>query len=176
MNMTDTEQRSPDSENPVASFEVGIITVEGKWVGICIKFSMFDHSTRITHWSSPAYRRLIDGLNEYYGLIGAQALMFKAADNPELVKTLPPRHPYHTVVNEKPSLTEQEIGTATIASRIDRTELVARGTTLELRPKWGDGHNESLYLHEYVALSLLVYLDEYMDAARRLTGPAAGNA
>nr|WP_317623840.1 hypothetical protein [Acidovorax sp. SUPP3334]BDH38349.1 hypothetical protein AVHM3334_23120 [Acidovorax sp. SUPP3334] len=137
---------------------------------------MYDRTTKITHWSPTAYKRLVEGLNEYYSLIGANAFMFKAADNPSLVETLPERHPYHTVMNEIPSITEEEIGTATRSSRIDRTELAARGTVLEIRPEWGDGRTESIYLHEYVALSLLGYLEEYMAAAKVLTGPAAGNA
>jgi hypothetical protein len=170
------EQRSPDVDNPVSSFEVGIMTVNGTWVGICIKFSMYDRATKITHWSPRAYRFLIEALEQYYEHLGANAFMFRAKDDPSLVASLPARHPYHTLLTETPLLTEDEIGRAGLGSGIDRVTFAFRGPTLELRPEFGDGRTESIYLHEYTALSLLGYLQQYTEAAKTLTGPAAGNA
>ena len=96
--------------------------------------------------------------------------------DPSLVASLPARHPYHTLLTETPLLTEAEIGTAGFASGIDRATFAVRGPTFELRPEFGDGRTESIYMHEYTALSLLAYLQEYTEAAKKLTGPAAGNA
>lgn len=173
---TQAEQRSPDVDNPVSSFEVGIMTVRGSWVGICIKFSMYDKATKITHWSPHAYRLLIEALDQYHQHLGANAFMFRAKADPSLVASLPARHPYHTLLTEAPLLTQAEIGTASLSSGIDRATFAVRGPTFELRPEFGDGRTESIYMHEYTALSLLGYLQQYTEAAKKLTGPAAGNA
>lgn len=173
---TQADQRSPDVDNPVSSFEVGIMTLQGTWVGICIKFSMYDRATKITHWSPRAYRLLVEALEEYCEHLGADALIFRAKADAALVASLPARHPYHTLLTEVPPLTEAEIGTAGFGSGIDRATFAVRGPTFELRPEFGDGRTESIYMHEYTALSLLGYLQQYTDAAKKLTGPAAGNA
>jgi len=146
---TNVEQRSPELDNPVSSFEVGIMTVKGAWVGICIKFSMYDHKTKVTHWSPRAYGLLIKALEEYYEHLGASAFMFRAKADPSLVDSLPARHPYHTLLTEVPKLTEDEIGRASLGSGIDQAAFVVRGPTFELRPEYGDGRTESIYLHEY---------------------------
>lgn len=173
---TQPEQRRPEDDNLVSSFEVGIMTVKGSWVGICIKFSMHDRTAKITHWAPSAYRSLIEALQEYYQYLGPNAFMFRAAADPSLVADLPERHPYHTLITEAPSLNEEETGTAGFASGIDRATFAIRGPTFEMRPTFGNGRTESIYMHEYTALSMLGYLQQYTQAAKALSGPAAGNA
>lgn len=170
------EQRDPIVDNPVTSFEVGIVTLRQEWVGICIKFAMYDRSHKVTHWSPEAFHKLMGALDEYHKDLGSRAFMFRAAANPALVADLPPRHPYHTIINEAPKLTADEVGSAKSSTGIDAADFVVRGPTFEIRPTYGDGRAESIFVHEYTALSLLGYLQTYLEAARRLAGPAAGNA
>ncbi|MBS0483485.1 MAG: hypothetical protein JSR96_15360 [Proteobacteria bacterium] len=174
--VVNAEPHSPDEHNPVASFETGITTLKGDWVGICIKFSMYDRSTQLTHWSPRAFGLLMRALNEYGEHLGANAMMLRAHAEPSLVQDLPQRHPYHTLLTEKPELSEDETGRASRATGIDQVAFAARGPTLELRPTFMDGRAASIFLHEYTALSLLGYLQEYLEAADVLTGPAAGTA
>lgn len=171
-----TQQISPNEGNPVSSFEVGLLTRKGVWAGTCIKFAMYDRTTKITHWSLRAFGNLLKALEAYGQHLGTNAFMFRAHSDPALAKSIPPRHPYHTLLTEKPVLTDDEVGSAKLASGIDLVTFVERGPVLELRPQFGDGRTESIFLHEYTALSLLGYLLEYMEAADVLTGPAAGNA
>jgi len=174
--MMQAEQRDPSVDNPVSSFETGIITLRGAWIGVCIKFAMFDKSTRITHWSPKAYHALVAGLTEYCNDLGPQAFMFRAHSDPSLTEGLDPRHPFHTLLSEVPALSDDEIGTAGLKTGINEAEFVSRGPTFEVQPVYGNGRRESIFLHEYTALSLLGYLQEYMKAAKILTGPAAGSA
>lgn len=170
------EQRNPEVDNPVSSFEVGIVTKQGVWVGICIKFSMYDKTTKLTHWSPHAFGLLMTSLTEYCNYLGENAFYFRAESDPSLLDGLMPRHPYHTLLSEVPILSEDEIGTAGLKTGIDQATFAVRGPTFELRPVFGDGRTESIYLHEYTALSLLAYLQEYIKAAKTLSGPAAGTA
>lgn len=173
---TQAEKHSPEMDNPVSSFASGIMTLKGSWVGICIKFSMYDRKTKVMHWSPRAYKLLFQALNKYFQQLGKNAFMFRAEADPALVAGLPARHPYHTLLTEAPEITEDEIGTASLSTGLDRVEFADHGPTFELRPKYGDGRTESIFLHEYTALSLLGYLEQSIEAAKLLTGPAAGNA
>lgn len=176
MTKTTIEQRSPAADNPVSSFEAGIMTAQGAWVGVCIKFALYDHQTKLTHWSRSAFALLMSGLQEYCNHLGANAFMFRAKADPSLVEGLPARHPYHTILSETPKLSEDEIGAAGFRTGINHATFAVRGPTLELRPVFGDGRTESIFLHEYTALSLFGYLQQYIEAAEVLAGPAAGNA
>lgn len=176
MSSPSIEQRDPDTDNPVASFEAGIVTVNGAWVGICIKFAMYDKTTKLTHWSLRAYEGMMEALQKYGMELGAGAFMFRAHNDPSLTENLPPRHPYHTLLNEVPKLTESEVGTAQLKTGIDEAQFVFRGPTFEIRPQYGDGRTESIFMDEYTALSLWGYLKKYMEAAATLVGPAEGNA
>lgn len=170
------EQSSPAADNPVASFEAGIITLKRAWIGVCIKFAMQDRSTLLTHWSPRAFKALVDALQGYFETLGMNAFMIRANNDPTLVAQLPPRHPYNTLLSDRPKLSDDEIGTAGLKTGIAEAEFEAHGSMFELRPLYGDGRHGSIFLHEYTALSLLGYLREYLKVADTLSGPAAGNA
>ena len=102
--------------------------------------------------------------------------MFRASQNPKMVEVLPKRHPYYTLLDEKPSINEEEVGGATYKTIVESAEFIARDSTLVIRARYVDGGGEEIFLHEYTALSLYGYLDEYMKALGILTGPAVGNA
>ncbi|HRL52730.1 MAG TPA: hypothetical protein PK805_00665 [Acidovorax temperans] len=175
--MTENSERtSQESDNYVMSFETGIMAREGEWVGICIKFATYDHRTKLTHWPPLAYALLMRSMADYCNHLGSNAFMLRAKADPSLVESLPAMHPYHTLLTEIPNLTEDEIGRAGRATVVERATYTVTGTALELRAVFGDGRTESIFLHEYTALSLFGYLQEYLEAADILTGPAAGSA
>ena len=174
--MTITENRDPSADNPVASFEVGIMTSHGCNVGVCIKFSMFDRSLLVTHWSNRIFKQFVDGLDQYQGTLGDSAFMFRAHRDPSLAEGLDPRHPYHTLRDEAPELTSEEIGSAKLSTDVNVIQCVARGATFEARVGYSNGQTQSIFIHEYTALSLLGYLLDYIKAAEILTGPMGGAA
>jgi hypothetical protein len=153
-----------------------IITLRGTKIGVCIKFSMYDGSERLTHWTMGAYEHLMLALRTYHDHLGESAFFYRAAKDKSLVEGLSPRHPYHTILSDLPTLSEEEIGSAGLQTGIGDADFVSRGPTFEMRPRYGDGRSKSIFVHEYTALSLYGYLQEYMEAAERLAGPAAGTA
>ncbi len=85
------EQRDPSVDNPVASFGVGIVTMREDWVGICIKFAMYDRTHKLTHWSPEAFHKLIGALPRWAYLATSRhisrrrgALMARSPDMLEL--------------------------------------------------------------------------------------------
>ena len=99
--MTENSERtSQESDNYVTSFETGIMAREGEWVGVCIKFAMYDHRTRLTHWPRRSFTLLMWSLAGYCKQLGSNAFMLRAKADPSLVENLAERHPYHTLLTE----------------------------------------------------------------------------
>lgn len=170
------EQRNPEDGNPVSSFESGILTLNGLWIGVCLKLAMYDRSEKLMHWPPDSFRDLMKALETYATTLGHEAFMLRAKSNPDLVANLPPRHPYHTLLTEAPMISIDEIGRTSVSSSVASAKFIARGPTFEVRPVYCDGRTECVFFHEYTALSMYCYLDQYLEAAKVLSGPAAGNA
>lgn len=170
------DQRNPNDANPVSSFESGIITLDGVWIGVCLKLVMYDRCEKLMHWPPDAFRDLMTALKTYAETLGHSAFMLRAKTDPNLVVDLPLRHPYHTLLTEAPKISLDEIGRPSAASSVASARFVVRGPTFEVRPVYSDDHTECIFFHEYTALSMLCYLEQYLEAAEILSGPAAGNA
>lgn len=161
-------------ENPVASFEAGIVTVKGEPVGICVKFRYFDGTGALSHWPTKQLAHLIRGLLEYGESGRHDQFMFKASANPQIVDSLPPRHPYHTLLNERPELSADEVGMSSPKTRVTSCIFVDRGPTFVLRPEYADGSKAEIFMHEYTVFSLWGYLQEYIKAYDMLSAPHVG--
>lgn len=170
------KQVDPMEGNLVSSYEVGLISYKKNYMGMCIKFAMYDKTTKLMHWTPQAVKALIDALTEYVNFIGFNAFMFRAKADPTLVADLPERHPYHTVLSEKPSLTTDEIATAGRATSVGDYQFAIRGPTFTIRVTYLDKRFEEINLHEYTAFELCGYLQHYLKAADMIRRPAEGNA
>lgn len=100
--------RSPEEDNVVTSFEARVRTVQGAFVGMCLKFARRDRTSQVTHWSPAQYRHLLKALRLYLQTLGASAFMVQAHTDPSLVAALPARHPYRSLRQERPALTDSE--------------------------------------------------------------------
>ena len=170
------ELRSPETDNPVSSFESGIIALNGRWIGVCLKLAMYDRSEKLMHWTPTTFRNLMSSLETYANTLGQNAFMLRADAQPELVADLPARHPYHTLLGEAPKISDDEVGRTSRSTSVSDAQFAIRGPTFEVRAVYSDGRKESIFFHEYTALSMYCYLDQYLAAAKVLSGPAAGSA
>lgn len=160
--------------NPVTSFEAGIIISSGLMVGMCIKWTFYDRSERLTHWSVQELDNLLKAI-EYYGENGGHDnFMFKLKENPELENSLPERHPYNTLLSEIPKLSEPETGTSTAATKVKECAYKDRGPTFELSIAFENNSNTSLFLHEYTAFSIFGYLRQMIDGFKKMSSHEGG--
>jgi len=166
------QQQLASEGNPVSSFEAGLISANGVPFGMCIKFRMFDGSDILQHYPLSQFGYLMQGLLEYINKGRHTGFMFQAKENPVLVESLPPRHPYHTITTEIPNLSLEEIGAVTQQSVVTEITLADRGPTLVLRTVYEDGTAE-IPLHEYTAFSLWGYLKEIVEAIDKLSGASS---
>lgn len=158
----------------VRSFEVGVLSVRGVYVGACIRFSRFGAPEVTTHWPAAQLSRLMHRLHMYIEEIGSSAFMLRAKHDPSLVEGLAADHPYHTVM-EKPPLTQEEIGASSPATRVSNCSFSAREDGFLLRCKFAASQPIELPMHEYTAFSLWAYIDAVLTGYRTLSGPHVGS-
>ncbi len=163
--------RSPEEDNVVTSFEVGIVIAGDMPVGMCLKFVRWDRTVKVTHWLPPHYRQLLKALRLYHQTLGANAFMVRAHADSFLVARLPERHPYHSLLRERPTLEDDEAERLCASTQIAKVVISLRGDMMEIRPTFADGHKDRLLMHEYIALSLLSHLDEHAKAGNPLHHP-----
>lgn len=159
----------------IVSFEAGITTLRGRWVAMGIKFATADGMAVLTHWRPELFKQLTDALLNFYLAIGFNSLAFRARSDPALEASLGADHPYHLLLSRRPALTEDETGTITKQSGIEALSTqVSEGLSLSMTTS--SGSTLKFSMHEYTAVSLYGYLQEYLEAADRLSRPAAGSA
>jgi len=166
------QQQLASEGNPASSFEAGLISANGVPFGMCIKFRMFDGSDVLQHYPMYQFNYLMQELRGYINEGRHTGFMFRAGENPSLVESLDPRHPYHTITTEIPNLSQEEIGAVTKQSVVTEIILADRGPTLVLRTAYEDGTAE-IPLHEYTAFSLYGYLEEFLDVIDKLSGASS---
>ncbi len=154
------QQQQASEANPVSSFEAGIISVQSQKAGMCIKFRMFDGSDITQHYPLPQFSELLRGLTEYVNSGRHTKFFFRAHEDNSLVANLNPRHPYHTLLTEKPGLTEDEIGGVNKQSMVADVVCIDRGMSFILRCTYVVSGGVDIPMHEYTAFSLLGYLQE----------------
>lgn len=161
-------------ENTVSSFETGIIVSSRSMVGMCIKWSFYDHSEKLTHWNLPELKNLMEEFR-YYGENGQHNnFMFKLKENPELEKDLPERHPYYTLLKESPKISEAEIGNLYPETKINKCSYKDRGENLELCLEFCNNATSSIFLHEYTVFSLYGYIYKMIEGFDAMSNHEGG--
>jgi hypothetical protein len=162
------EQRlATDEPNLVCSFESGFISLEGAIAGVCIKYRTYGGNDRIAHWPNNRFRELFSCLARYSEAHWSGSDMQKSND-PKFLDSLPARHPYHTVEDDAPSLTEAEIGASTGSTCVSDFEFVDRGKACEVRCIFRDGGRRTDILPEYIAMNLWGYLESSIEVVDNL--------
>lgn len=168
MNDMTSRGRDPRSYNLVTSFDVRVKLPLVADILFYIKFSHYDLSHTITQWRHVSANALMIALREYAVSRGEQSLMFQVECDPSLIDRLPRRHPFHTLNSERPSLSDEQMGSAQSSELIEEAKFVDRGPTFEMRLTLGSGNSGNVFLHEYTAMSLYGYLRDQISIAEEL--------
>jgi len=105
-------RRASDEPNLAASFKTAVMSVSGAVVSVCIKYAMYDRTFRLSHWSTKQILTLYRCLEHYSGVRYYGSDLQRISDDPGLSDLLPARHPVHTMVNERPNLTQEDYSEA----------------------------------------------------------------
>ncbi|AOK42557.1 hypothetical protein [Burkholderia vietnamiensis] len=170
-----TQHLASDEPNLVASFETGFISLKGSIIGVCIKYAMFDGDRRIAHWPLDKFLQLLSCLSKYSKTHWNGSDMHRTTD-PRFVVDLPARHPYHTVVDEAPTLSQDEIGASSESTFVLDFRFVDRTKSCEILSTFRNGEGRTDALPEYIAMNLFGYLESSVEALGLLEAGVGGSA
>lgn len=160
----------------VASFTASIITFQGNPVGTCIKFRHFDQTESLLHVQPRETNRLLGAINQYMEQGRHQSLMLKFYENPALAQDLSTDHPYNTLLNMTPKMSEDEAGTARKATSVEESSFADQESVFVYRVRYADGGNAEFKLHECIAFNLFGFIFKMQQDNAILGGAAGGTA
>lgn len=130
----------------IASFRLGVFTVDGEPKGIALKMLRYDDSLLLTHWTIHQLIVLIASFKEFLRTATTGNVM---ANNFKLEK-LPDGHPVrrHVSESEKVPFTNLEVGDTRSESTVHTSTWSTRGDYLQGKVMFMDGSTDLIVFHE----------------------------
>lgn len=153
-----------NKRNLVTSF-ITAFAGSGSIEGICIKFVMFDGSTRLSYLESRWFMALHE-CAEYYSAIHYYGSdLQRSAEEPGFLASLPKRHPARTMSDEKPQLTPEEYQTAKDRHLINSLRMIDEGAVCRIECSYLGGERRIEVLPAFIVMNLCVSLKASFDMA-----------
>jgi hypothetical protein len=163
-----------DKTNLVTSFITGF--APGAVETVCIKYAMYDGSSRLSYWQAKWSRALHQCVEHYSGMHYHGSDLQRASDEPEFSARLPIRHPVRTMISEKPTLTEQEYRAAKERFSVTSLRVIDQGDSCLVECKFANGSSRTEVLPSYIAMNLCGFLNASRDLSALMTSEAGGSA
>ena len=103
------EKRKVGSKRNLVSSFITAFVGSGSVESVCIKFAMFDGTTRLSYWEPRWFQALHQCIEYYSGMHYYGSDLQRTAEEPGFFASLPTRHAVRTMEDEKPPLTEEDI-------------------------------------------------------------------
>ncbi len=169
-------RRARDEPNTAASFKTAVMSVSGAVVSVCIKYAMYDRTFRLSHWSTKQILALYRCLEHYSGVHYYGSDLQRISDDPSLSDLLPARHPVHTMVNERPDLTQEDYSEANKEFSVKSSIFADHGETCRISCVFSDHFHRAEVLPTYIAMNLYGSLKAGIDLSGLVTVEAGGSA
>jgi hypothetical protein len=169
-------RRASDEPNLVASFKTAVMSVSGAMVSVCIKYAMYDRIFRLSHWSTTQILALYKCLEHYSGVHYYGSDLQRISDDPSPSDQLPARHPIHTMVNEKPDLTQEDYSEANEKFSVESLIFADQGETSRIQCVFADHGHRTEVLPAYIVMNLYGSLKAGIDLAGLATAESGGSA
>lgn len=173
--MSAEKRVSESKQNLVSSFITAFIG-SGSIESVCIKFAMFDRTTRLSYWEPRWFRALYECVEYYSGIHYYGSDLQRAAQEPAFVASLPKRHPVRTMGDEKPSLTEEEYQAAKELFCVASLAVIDEDSTCRIECTSIHGDRRVEVLPAYIAMNLCGSLKAGVDLARLMAVEPGGSA
>ena len=169
-------RKARDEINTAASFKTAVMSVSGAVVSVCIKYAMYDRAFRLSHWSTTQILALYRCLEHYSGVHYYGSDLQRISDDPGLSDRLPFRHPIHTMVNERPDLTEDDYSEANREFSVNSFTFADHGETCCISCAFSDHSHRAEVLPAYIAMNLYGSLKAGVDLSGLVNMEAGGSA
>lgn len=161
--------------NLVSSF-IAAFVGSGAIEGACVKFAMFDGSTRLLHLEPKWFLALHQCVEYYSGLHYYGSDLQRASEEPSFLASLPKRHPVRTMKDEKPRLTQDEYQVAKERFSVASLQVVDEGSILRLECTYRNGCCRVETLPAYIAMNLCSSLQASLDLSGLMAAEPGGTA
>ena len=165
-----------DEADLAASFKTAVVNVSGAVASVCIKYAMYDRTVRLSHWSTKQILALYKCLEHYSGVHYYGSDLRRISDDPSLSDLLPTRHPVHTMLNERPDLTQEDYSEANKGFSVKSFIFADHGETCHISCAFGDHFHRAEVLPAYIAMNLYGSLKAGIDLSGLVTVEAGGSA
>lgn len=169
------KRKSGSKRNLVSSFITAFVGA-GSIDSVCIKFAMFDGTTRLSYWEPRWFQALHECVEYYSGMHYHGSDLQREAEEPGFVAGLPKRHAVRTMKEEKPGLTEEDYQTAKGQFSVASLAVIDEGATCRIECASIRGDRRIEVLPAYIAMNLCGSLKASVDMARLMGAEPAGSA
>lgn len=174
--MSVEKRKAGNQPNLVSSFRIAFLGTSGSVESLCIKFSMFDGTTRLSCWQ-PKWLLALYKCIEYYSAMHYYGSdLQRTAQEPSLVATLPRRHPVRTMNDEKPDLTEEDYQEASKLFPVASFAFIDQGGICHIDCTYSNGYRRIEVLPAYIAMNLCATLKAIVEASGLWALKAVGTA
>lgn len=169
------KRKSGSKRNLVSSFITAFVG-SGSIDSVCIKFAMFDGTTRLSYWEPRWFQALHECVEYYSGMNYYGSDLKRTAQEPGFVASLAKRHPARTMNDEKPSLTEEDYQAAKQQFTVASLAVIDEGATCRIECASIHGSRRIEVLPAYIAMNLCGSLKASVDMAQLMGAEPAGSA
>ncbi|AIV49762.1 hypothetical protein X899_2942 [Burkholderia pseudomallei TSV 25] len=169
------KNKARNQPNLVSSFITAFVG-SGSIESVCIKFAMFNGTTRLSYWEPKWFQALYECIEYYSGVHYYGSDLQRSEEEPGFVASLPKRHPVHTMKAEKPTLSEEDYQAAKAQFTVARLAVTDEGATCRIECASSRGERRVEVLPAYIAMNLCGSLKASIDMARLMAAKPSGTA
>lgn len=151
--MRSEKRKVGNKRNLVSSFITAFVG-SGSIESACIKFAMFDGTTRLSYWEPRWFLALYECVEYYSGIHYYGSDLQRTAEEPEFLVGLPKRHAVRTMNDEKPHLTGDEYQTARERFPVASLAVIDEGATCRIECSYLGGDRRIEVLPAFIAMNL----------------------
>lgn len=169
------KRKAGNKRNLVSSFITAFVG-SGSKESVCIKFAMFDGTTRLSYWEPKWFSALHQCVEYYSGMHYYGSDLQRTAEEPGFLAGLPKRHAVRTMADEKPHLIEQEYQTARERFSVASLAVIDEGATCRIECTYHSGDRRTEVLPAFIAMNLCASLKASVDLCGLMAAEHGGTA
>ncbi|SAK81604.1 hypothetical protein [Caballeronia ptereochthonis] len=170
------KRRASDEKNLVSSFKAAFTCVSGSVESACIKYAMYDGTSRLSYWQANWFSSLYQCIELYSGIHYYGSDLQRESEDSGFSARLPKRHPVRTMNSEKPDLTEQDYLTAKERFSVASFAVVDQGDSCRIDCTFANSVRRTEVLPTYIAMYLCGALKAGFDVAGFMASEPGGSA
>jgi|GEM_PF-3358535 len=169
------KRKSGNKRNLVSSFITAFVG-SGSIESVCIKFAMFDGTTRLSYWEPRWFKALHECVEYYSGIHYYGSDLQRTAEEPGFLASLPKRHAVRTLNDEKPHLAEEEYQSAKERFPVTSLAVIDEGVTCRIECTFPGGDRRIEVLPAFIAMNLCGSLKASVDLCGLMAAEPGGTA